>query len=1239
MQDKTFLQRYFPGRRGLALFLVLVVLLSGGWAFRRYVVAERYRPLIEAELSRLFGLPVSIRGLDFAFFPSPRLLGYDVCIGEDDFRLESPVVEARARLWPLFRRQVVFTSIDGDGAVMVLPADDHEFVAKWDTFFENFDPPRDKKPGKVKFTFFIDRIRTPGLIVRRGEAISLHGNVVAEEVISVAPRLGIKGSFPYFGETTRIEADLSFPREGDAPTHLEGSVQVSNVFLDALAGLPSAPDFHFGMAIHVRGELPEGLEADIEGQGHLGGKAMSQAGKFLAKAWWRDNRLIVNDAEWRSPGFDIVGDATWTPGAGVVCRIPSAEATGEGLGALLAAFSSDRVSLRPEDDAWLRVTDFLFGTDGRNAPRLVSGEMAFDGIDVLAELPGAPEAPERREAYDDVRGRIRVDEGAFLLEEVAAAEFSLSGRIAPGESIGSFYFDLAGEMTLSRERLAPWMELERIESLEGLLTVSHLSGLIPPEGGFPSDFHVEARLAGVNLALIPVDATETVRFEEITGGLVYAGDTLRIEEITGKGFTVTGAFGFEDLPDGRPFDLSGQADLAGALPRLILADIPLRDLQGTAHFTRLSGLYVPGEPLPRDLTVEGRIEQGAALADLPGLEERLQGLDAEFTSDGASVRFEGRIAAETLGALAAQGLWTVSSQTLSGMLSADWGGFGKFWSPEGVAGSYWAAALSGFGASELDFTVRLPQSAGGRVEADFQRRGEPALDAKITLISGPDGLRPDVITVESQIPLAWFTGVFPAAFQAEGDAALRFRLDKAESPFLLDIDFAQATLRGGPYLTKRAGDPAALAIQGVLDGEDAGLRHVEVQCLGESLLFRQTASGLQSEGFQVQLGPLARLLPENATASGAISGSFAPEPLEVDLHFEAAALIVSEELGLDRIDGAISYAGDAWRCRDLHWQGGDSDVVLNADRQHGVWRASITGAKLNLNAIERLYEAITGWTTRSEADAAPREAPTGEILADIGSVYYRRAQIDNVQTRIQLDGDGISFQEILLRPHGGEVEGAARLSYASEGEPRRLRLQAGMKSVDARILDELFFPEPRGLLGSVDADIDLRFPIGDGSIPQNGMSGTASFTARNGTYGKLGFATTLLTVLRTTEIIRLRIPTLKDEGLVFDLSEGRLVMEDGVMNIETAELTGKAYALTASGTADFPQDNTDVVVYVYTLESVTGIVSAVPLLGRGMDILKGTTALRGRVTGSPLAVNVRLETPSPVRGLFDRISR
>lgn len=1239
MQDKTFFQRYFLGRRGLALLLALVVLLSGGWAFRRYVVAERYRPLIEAELSRLFGLPVSIRALDFAFLPSPRLLGYDVCFGEGDFRLESPVVEARARLWPLFRRQVVFTSIDGDGAVMVLPADDRAFVARWDSFFENFDPPRDKKPAKVKFTFFINRIRTPGLIVRRGESISLHGNVVSEEVISPAPRLRIEGAFPYFGDTTRIKADLSFPREGDAPTHLEGSVHVSNVFLDALAGVPAAPGFHFGMAIHVRGELPEGLEADIEGQGLLGGETMSQAGEFRAKAWWRDKRLIVNDAEWGSPGFDIVGDATWTPGAGVVCRIPSAKATGEGLGALLAAFSSDRVSLRPEDDAWLRVTDFLFGMDGRTAPRLASGEMAFDGIDVLVELPGGPAGSERREAYDDVRGSIRVDEGAFILEEVSAPELSLSGRIAPGQSLGSFYLELAGEMTLSRERLAPWMAMERIESLEGLLTVSHLSGLLLPEGGFPADFRLDAQLAGVHLSLLPADATAAVKIEGIHGGLAYAEDMLRLEAMTGKGFSVNGAFGFGDLPEGRPFDLSGQADLAGALPRLFWPDIPLRDLQGTAHFARLSGLYVPGEPLPRDLTVEGRIEQGAALADLPGFEERFQGIDAVFTSDGASVRFEGRITAETLGALEAQGLWTVSSQTLSGMLSADWAGFGKLWEPEGAAGAYWAAALSGFGVSELDFTVRLPQSGGGPVEADLHRRGEPALDAKVTLINGPDGLRPDAITAESLIPLAWFSGVFPVAFQAEGDAALQFRLAKAESPFLLNIDFEQATLRGGPNFTKRAGDPAALAIQGILGGAGTGLSHVEVQCLGESLLFRQTTAGLQSEGFHVQLAPLARLLPENATASGAISGTFAPDPLEVDLRFEAAALALSEELGLDRIDGAISYAAAAWQCRDLHLEGTGSDVVLNADRQNDVWRASITGPKLNLNAVESIYNAIVGWTAPSEAEAAPRAAATGEILADIGSVYYRRAQIDNVQTRIHLDGDGISFQEILLHPYGGEVEGAARLSYASDGEPRRLHLQAGMRSVDARFLDELFFPEPRGLLGSVDADIDLRFPVGGGALPQNGMSGSASFTARHGTYGKLGFATTLLTVLRTTEIIRLRIPTLKDEGLVFDLSEGRLVMEDGVMNIESAELTGKAYALTASGTADFPQDNTDVVVYVYPLESVTGIVSAVPLLGRGMDILKGTTALRARVTGSPLAVNVRLETPSPVRGLVDRISR
>jgi hypothetical protein len=1236
MQNKHFFQRFFRGRRSLVLFLSLALLLAAGGAFRHFTDAERYRPLIEAELSRLFGVPVTIRALELVLLPTPHLLGYDVCIGEEEFRLESPVVEARARLRALVRRQVIFTSIDGDGAVMVLPADDREFVSKWDSFFKNFDPPSDKKPARIKFTFFIDQIRTPGLIVRRGNDIALHGNVTAEKVISPSPRLIIEGLFPFFGETTRVEADLSFPRYEDGLTHLEGNVRFDDIFLDELAGIPSAPDFRFGMQLAVRGELPEDLSADIEGKGRLGGQRMSQSGGFDAKAWWRENQLIINDAKWRSPGFEITGDATWTPGAGVACRLPAAQAAGEGLAALLAAFSGDSVTFSPEDDAQLSVKDLVFGVDGDTAPRLVSGEILFTGVDVLAQIPGAPE---RREAYDAVSGRIRVDEGAFMLDEITAPGMAFSGRIAPTETVGSFHFDFTGEMTLSPERLAPWMEVDAIERLEGQLAVSRLYGTTLPEGGLPGDFTLEARLSGLNLSIMPPGATVPVAFDGINGGLAFSGGALRLENIAGKGIEINGTIGLGADPEGQPFDLEVQADLAGPLPRFLWPDESLKDIRGTAVFTRLRGHYVPEQALPRDLSIEGRIEEGGVMLDLPGFQDTLQKINAVFTSDGESVTFDGNAAADKLGAFKAQGKWTLSNQTLTGMLSADWTGLGKIWRPEGAAGDYVAAALTGFGPSELDLTIALPESANAPLSLGFQRRGEPALQGKMTLSRGAEGLRPASLSVETQLPLAWFIAVLPETVQAEGDALLRLHQETSDSPYLLSIALDNAVLRAGAYLTKQAGDPAAIILEGQLSGAEAGLSRLELQYLGESLVLRQDATGFQSDRFQIHLAPLVRLLPEGATASGTVSGSFAMEPFKAELRFDAAALALSEALGLDRVDGALSYADGFWQCRNLHVQGADSDCYLNADRQDGSWKGSITGTKLNLNTLEAMYDAFASWVQTDEEETAPRDAPDAEILVDIGALFYRRAQIDTVQTRIELKQDGIEFQDLILRPYGGEVKGTARLAYASGEIPRQAHLNIEMIGVDARLIDELFFPEPRGLLGSVEAAIDLRFPTGPGVMAQNGMTGTVHFTARNGTYGKIGFATKLLTALRTTEIIRLRIPTLKDEGLVFDLSEGRLVMQEGVMTIESAELTGKAYALTASGTADFPKDATDVVIYVYTLESVTGIVSAVPILGRGVDILKGTTALRARATGPPLDVNVRLETPAPVRGLVDRISR
>ena len=68
-------------------------------------------------------------------------------------------------------------------------------------------------------------------------------------------------------------------------------------------------------------------------------------------------------------------------------------------------------------------------------------------------------------------------------------------------------------------------------------------------------------------------------------------------------------------------------------------------------------------------------------------------------------------------------------------------------------------------------------------------------------------------------------------------------------------------------------------------------------------------------------------------------------------------------------------------------------------------------------------------------------------------------------------------------------------------------------------------------------DLRAMMPDGSGSLTATGSNGTL--------IGRLGLTTKIVTVLRSTEALRMKFPSLRDEGIVFDTVRGDLVMDQG----------------------------------------------------------------------------------------------
>ena len=157
-------------------------------------------------------------------------------------------------------------------------------------------------------------------------------------------------------------------------------------------------------------------------------------------------------------------------------------------------------------------------------------------------------------------------------------------------------------------------------------------------------------------------------------------------------------------------------------------------------------------------------------------------------------------------------------------------------------------------------------------------------------------------------------------------------------------------------------------------------------------------------------------------------------------------------------------------------------------------------------------------------------------------------------------------------------------------------------------------PSHGGFFGTVTGELVFDGPMGPAKEASKSANGSFSFTATKGSFGKLGFATKLLTLFRTTELLRLRLPALKDEGLSYDTCSGVLKMQDGVLRIEGVQMSRPSYGLEAQGVLDFARDASDMVVYLHFLQGVRGLIEYVPVIGGAASKVGG---MRMHVTGSP----------------------
>ncbi|MBI5095605.1 MAG: AsmA-like C-terminal domain-containing protein [Candidatus Hydrogenedentes bacterium] len=1109
-------------RRWPLLLTAVAVCVIALWVVAGYFLdAGLYKPMVTKAIAKATGLPVTIGDLNIDVFPEARVRANRIDIGEGDFHASVDSVKATVRLKDLFSLRVTIPEVRIQGVSAVVPQTLTGLSEKYHALRFASSPDSNAKGTKVS----IGLIHTEGAKIYRGVGPTPVALVDIEVRDPTSPAIAVKmtSQLPSLGPSPRLTTDLTLSRsEGvKGVAGIQGTIRLDGVRLDELAEGEGAPKATLAATVTVDGKSAEDIAFAIAGQvtPEPGEPAAVEAiaGPFTAKAWWQNDKLIVNDLDWRSPGLTWTGDFTRAPDGDIACNFPVATFNEASLGPLLALLPKTEVRLRASTGAKLEAKDLLIGMTREGQLRFVKGAASFSGIGV--DHRGA-------EALSSVRGGLELKEGVIQITRVEADGMSFTGTAKPDLGARTVAVDLSGELELTRKRLSPFLELEAVSKLGGTVTLKHIAAT-----------------------------------------------------------------------------------------------------------------FAPGQGVPPDLVIEGSLAKGSAEVESAQFRDSVSGMKMDFVTRPEAIFTNGIANSKMLGAISCEGSYRFKTGTWEGALTTDVPRVVSAFLKSDDQKRKIGPIVASYGDAPFKVTCVLPQGKATAVTISLARSVEPPLQAEVQFTRGKEGLTLGAITATTRLPLTAFAHLLPPTIVTAGSMPISFSRSPQEQAFRVQADLTDCTLEAGAYVSKKKGGVCNIEVRGEAAPGNWTAQTLLIDLLGQKVQGKMANADIVFDKVDLQLESLAGLLSRGAKAYGRVTGSFATALTKLDLNLNNVGLFLTPELGLDSITGSVGLAGGQWSARDLRVKSANSDCVLNGETEPAGWRGTLTGAKLDVNAIQALADQAKAFTGKKPEtkEVEPSKTTAGNLVVEIDSVFYRRARIDKLRADVQLLPAVTHVRNLKAQPYAGWVTGALDLVKANGETPPYADIDLTLDGVDARIIDGLSTKEPRNFTGALSGKIRLQVPTGDGVEPINGVTGTVRITGQNGSLGKMGLATKALAVLRATELIRLRMPSLKDEGLLYDTLACSVGMDKGVMSIEKFELLNTSLSAEAEGRIDFPRLDTDVRIRVHPLEAVTGLVEGVPILGQAVNQVTKQGGLLLVAKGSPYEPSVRFEGTGTTEAVTEEV--
>lgn len=541
--------------------------------------------------------------------------------------------------------------------------------------------------------------------------------------------------------------------------------------------------------------------------------------------------------------------------------------------------------------------------------------------------------------------------------------------------------------------------------------------------------------------------------------------------------------------------------------------------------------------------------------------------------------------------------------------------------------------IRGGQASALGFPMTLDVASGGGGVVNVSARGRASMDA-----------------LRGQFQQPWMGALSgTAGWQA------KLGVRKSGSDMTLEADLAQVSSALPAPLNKAVGEALTLRVEriGSLDAKESARRgfpvigpehellHVTAGSMGSADIVRRTtpagwvvergAVGLPQQPAMPDQG-IALAMRADALDIDALRRAFAP-PSAVGAASESPSPVSrvkidakSTRLAGNRLDAVRIDAqrrGDAW----------DIDLASTQARGRVNWNAQGKGR------VQARFEQLLISTDGGDgADASAGD--TADKLDELPA-------LDIEADRFVLDGKSLGKLELqasnerrawlidrlaLTMPEGSFVAtGSWGRTVAGPRSTRETRLDFSIDTADAgKLLDRLGHA---GALrrGTAAMQGTLRWQGSPLSIDYPSLSGTFKLKATNGQFSKInpgaGRLLGILSLQSLPKRITLDFRDVFSEGFAFDLIEGNVAVERGIMKTEDFELAGPAARVLIAGSADIASETQNLTVLVQPALSDSlsvGVLIANPAVGVATylaqkafrDPLGQIFAFRYAVTGS-----------------------